>query len=431
MELFIFFLVIYILEALIAWEYYTHLFFSDKNALPALPGMLALYAVPFIVSQAEIIWLNTLLFILANFIAGLWLCRLKWHISLFHACFIAIIMTLCDYMVVGLNTSVMTSLYINHVSTPHVILSAAFSKLFYFLILQIILHFFKRPGQSAPFQWRTLLLIAIPLLSVFIFWTFSAIWLTCTLPTRVSSMISVSSIIILIINILVFWLYDQNQRHAIENTRLQIQFQKEYDLISYYSLLLKQDKAHRILIHDINKHLQTIADLNSWGEQDRIASYIEHLSHFSGLASPVRLCDNEQLNAVLSRYLQICQERYIKFHIDIRSGLLSDFPYEDIAALFCNLLDNSLEAASGIPNSYIELSVTRPHDDSPIVLALFNTCRDDPFDPVTGKLVSHKKSKGFHGIGVKSIERVVEKHNGNMTMYYKKERREFHTVISF
>ena len=45
-------------------------------------------------------------------------------------------------------------------------------------------------------------------------------------------------------------------------------------------------------------------------------------------------------------------------------------------------------------------------------------------------MITHKKDAAHHGFGIRSIERVIKAHHGEMTMYYDKNNLEFHTIIS-
>ena len=65
-----------------------------------------------------------------------------------------------------------------------------------------------------------------------------------------------------------------------------------------------------------------------------------------------------------------------------------------------------------------------------ILVTVRNSCAENPFDKY-GNLISTKESPAKHGYGIKSIERVVKKYNGNMSMYFDDETSTFHTNILF
>lgn len=58
-------------------------------------------------------------------------------------------------------------------------------------------------------------------------------------------------------------------------TEMQLLLQKEADLAEYYQMLLSQNENQTILIHDIKKHLHSIAVLNENKEYDKTDAYYQ------------------------------------------------------------------------------------------------------------------------------------------------------------
>lgn len=193
-------------------------------------------------------------------------------------------------------------------------------------------------------------------------------------------------------------------------------------------MLIHQDEEQKILIHDIKKHLNSIAMLNHGDDRSAIDEYIQHILK-NHLPESVRVSDNDLLNSILSHYIRLCKKKNISLHIDVRSGLLTGLDHEDMTALIANLLDNAVEAAEAVPDGSIDLNIQRPENSVSTMIALINSCQSDPFDPDSGKLRSHKQNPMRHGYGLRSIERTVKRYDGTMTMYYKDDEKEFHTII--
>lgn len=103
---------------------------------------------------------------------------------------------------------------------------------------------------------------------------------------------------------------------------MQLLLQKETDFTEYYKMLLSQSENQAILIHDIKKHLQSIASLNEQNAPDKVNAYINELLLSSDFKESARICDNELLNAIMARYRRQCTEQGISFTADIRSGVL-------------------------------------------------------------------------------------------------------------
>ena len=138
-------------------------------------------------------------------------------------------------------------------------------------------------------------------------------------------MVTLSTVLLLFINLLVFGMNQYNHHRNIEFTDMQLLLQKEADSAEYYKMLLSQTENRNILIHDIKKHLQTIKLLNEKKDTSKINAYICQLLDSSDLQEPARICDNEILNASLGRYQRQCSIKSISFHADIRSNILKQF----------------------------------------------------------------------------------------------------------
>ena len=260
--------------------------------------------------------------------------------------------------------------------------------------------------------------------------TFLAIGETSAFAPPVDFMVTICAVFLLMVNLLVFGIYQYNQKKSQEYTDMQLLLQKESDFAQYYEMMLSQNENQSILIHDIKKHLQSIKLLNEKNDSDKINAYIQQLLESSDLKETSKICDNEMLNAILCRYQRQCNEKHIVFHTDIRSDTVQNIYQHDLTSLFCNLLDNAVESADNIPDSYIELTVEKKENSPFIIIILINSCRNTPVYDQDGVPVSHKSNKGRHGFGIKSIKKVVKQYHGNLQMYYDNDSGTFHTIIT-
>ena len=192
----------------------------------------------------------------------------------------------------------------------------------------------------------------------------------------------------------------------------------------------RHDEAQKILIHDIKNHLNTIAHLSADGESPAIEEYIHNLNQTISLRFPVMICDHPLLNTILARYMSICDDNKIDFSPDIRHNTVHFLSDNDITSLFCNLLDNAVEAASGVGKPYITLSVSRPSDSGPVIIKLVNSCAHGPVT-LHGRLLTTKPDRHYHGIGMRSIYNTVSHYGGEINYFYDESANEFHTTIAF
>ncbi|MFR0954530.1 MAG: GHKL domain-containing protein [Roseburia inulinivorans] len=208
---------------------------------------------------------------------------------------------------------------------------------------------------------------------------------------------------------------------------MQIQLQKEHDSAEYYKMLIAQNENQRILIHDMKKHLQSIALLNEDNQNEKIRAYINQLMQSSDLLEFSKICDHKILNNILCRYKKVCNDLHIAFHADIRSNTTTFLSDSDVTSLFCNMLIMRwrLQIISRIPI----LKSPLLKENIPLCHHYHNQlpCRQS-FSP-NGELVSSKQNPQAHGFGIKSMEKIIHNYNGNIQMYYDEETSTFHTII--
>lgn len=377
----------------------------------------------------ESMFLNMLVFTAVNFIYIFIFYEVKWYTAFFHAVVTSCIMGLSEIVIAGVIPNLIYDIYNQESLLQRMVVLTMFSKLLYLLVLQLIVYMFGKAKEHTQHNNKGFwLLTTIPIITVWITVTLVLFCINTQLSKKLEYMASISAFLLLFINILVFGLYRYNQTKEAEYYELQLQVQKENDATEYYKMLLQENENQNILIHDIKKHLQSISLLNEQGATEKITEYIEKIVQSSDLQSSVRICNQEFLNAILCRYDRNCKEKNISLRADIRSDSLNFVSDNDLTALFCNLMDNAVEAASKVQESYIELSVSLKSGTNIVVISLINSCEENPFNSA-GRLITGKQDKKSHGYGMKSIRRIISKYDGEMNNYFEEESKTFHTII--
>ena len=306
-----------------------------------------------------------------------------------------------------------------------------FSKIFFFAVIYLLIHLFKgKKLNQEQYGHSEILLMLIPVSSIFIIFTLLSIGETSAFAPPIDFLVTICAVFLLMVNLLVFGINQYNQKKSQEYADLQLLLQKESDSVEYYEMMLAQNENQSILIHDIKKHLQSIKLLNEKHDSDKINAYIQQLMESSDLRETTNICDNEMLNAILCRYQRQCNDKHIHFHTDIRSGTVQYIYQHDLTSLFCNLLENAMESAENIPDSFIELTVQKKENSPFVIIILINSCQNTPVYNQEGVPVSHKSDNGRHGFGIKSIKKVVKQYHGNLQMYYDNDSGTFHTIIT-
>ncbi len=153
--------------------------------------------------------------------------------------------------------------------------------------------------------------------------------------------------------------------------------------------------------------------------------------HTFSPSNHVKLCTDPILNLLLLRFRDNCKAKNIQFHCDVRENSSAFLDASSVTTLYGNLLSNAAEAAEASTERQIELSVIRNAIQSVIVISVINSCDDPPTPDGNRGFHTRKTDRLLHGVGLRSIRRIVAKYHGVATMYYDPDNKQFHHVIQF
>lgn len=274
----------FFVEAIILEQYTSSIFEPRTKKRYALSTLSVLYLLLFFFSSLGNFWLNTTAFLLINFIYIYSMYQAKFTLAFFHSSITTVIMGMCELLISGILSHFFPHFFANTAYYRNVILLAFFSKVLYFFILYLLAHYvIQRKRYRQYYDITTIFLGLVPIASCIITLTIVNLCNNTCFSSYMDYMIVLCAILLLAINLLVFGIHQYNQKKSLEVMEMQLLLQKEEDTANYYEMLLQQAENQSILIHDIKKHLQSIAILNEKRQHDQIACYIEQLQLSSGL----------------------------------------------------------------------------------------------------------------------------------------------------
>ena len=420
----------YIVEGAAAWFYFEHLFARKKSGRFIAVFISGVYFVLFALFLFGEFLLNSVLFCLGNILILCRSYRCGKTAMVVHSAFMTVLMILTELAATVLLSYVlpMENMWLVRELPGAILAYGSVSKILYFLVLLLFARVYRPRGTRKEETYSVLLLSALPLSSIVVSVVIIYFSYTVEITPWVNFLMALSTVTLLAANFLVLAINKQLQKLAEERTELQLSMQKEQADAEYYRMVQQQYDSQRLLIHDLKNYLAVLKNLANEGKHADLLEYISGVETMPELRRVVRFCDNSILNAMLLWYSQRCEEQRIDFRCDIRKGCII-FDSAAITAFFGNLLSNAVEAAAQIEGGSIELSATKSHGDS-VVVSVVNSCAEAPMVDDSGELIS-RKGKDGHGLGMKSIERVVKKYNGLSKMYYDAGERKFHSIFHF
>ena len=219
----------------------------------------------------------------------------------------------------------------------------------------------------------------------------------------------ITAVILLLINIDIFYLYDnvidlfseRCEREVMESQNKAIQ--NQLDVVQQSQLRI------RCLKHDMDNHLLRLKDLI---EKEKYAEALEYLETVkSSTAADKKLIDsgNDLIDSMLNYKLARLHDN-IEQKNDIVVPKDLSFTEFDLNVIIGNLADNVLEALDQLPaDEPKKLEISIRYKQGYLKVYFGNT-----FDGIMPEDGSRKRDHENHGLGLKSVERIVHKYGGDM-----------------
>ncbi len=224
---------------------------------------------------------------------------------------------------------------------------------------------------------------------------------------------------LLIINMLVFYLYNLilktiSDKYENEVLRQQLQiYSNQIDII------LQSEERVKLLKHDLKHHINELKLLANKNEMHDMEEYINNMQVF--IQNPNEIVDsgNVEIDGVLNYMLQKAKKELntVNVKVQLPEKIAHSF---DIVIVLSNLLENAIEAASKTQDRYLEVvimykqGVLRVETNNSFIVT--EVLEDHN---VKSGLATTKRDKEIHGIGLNSVQRIVEKYNGILDINYR------------
>lgn len=186
---------------------------------------------------------------------------------------------------------------------------------------------------------------------------------------------------------------------------------------SYYQELEQNQQTVRRLRHDMKNHLNIIGTFLRDNEVEQAKEYFQELNQ--EFASNLKVyCPNKIVNAVLNSKEQLALDSNIQcdFQIDLETSPKVDDI--DLCSILGNTIDNAIEALRKVPKlSERTLSLKARYTNSFFSYEIKNS-KINEIQKKGGRFLTEKIEKEAHGIGLRSVQTIVEKYNSDMDISY-------------
>lgn len=227
---------------------------------------------------------------------------------------------------------------------------------------------------------------------------------------------AVVSMGLLIVNFFMLYLYNLLRRSISQKYETEMLRRKMQIYASQLDAILENEERIKILQHDMKHHMNELKLMANKRGVVEIQEYIDHMEDF--IQNPNEIVDsgNVEIDSVLNYMLQKARRelKNVTANVMMPEKIKHSF---DINILLGNLLENAIDAARQTEEKYLGVSITLKREV--LKIQIENTFMSENIVKEKRKgietvFLTTKEAKEKHGIGLKSVRKIVEMYNGTM-----------------
>lgn len=275
----------------------------------------------------------------------------------------------------------------------------------FFLVLELVTHYQTVKGAKIDFK-LLLLLMSVPLMSLF------ALPCIIMILERINkmplneglAMLVPIAILILYINIIVFYLHDRiSTTYEIRKKKNEYVQRLELQRI-YYDMLEENQNSIRKINHDLQNNLQTLKELANGRKFDELKIYLDELITSKEEVQDIVNTGNSGIDTILNIKISHAYKYGIEIQRNISIPGNMPIPYSHCISLLGNLLDNAINALKEEESQPKVIKLFLSFQANAFIIQISNKYSETP--------VKYKKESFFHGLGLGIVKATVELYNG-------------------
>ena len=227
-------------------------------------------------------------------------------------------------------------------------------------------------------------------------------------------------VLLFIANFITFYLYDSIMASfhlKVEQFQL-IEQNKSYE--RQFAVMQQALENTSVIRHDFKQHLMAIRSYIRLNRIDECLTYLNDLLRFTESTNVYAKSGHPIIDSIINfKFEQASQKSIhvvVKLIIPTELPLLSTF---DIATLLGNLLDNAIEATCKRKDNR-SIRIFMEYKKGRLFIQFKNTF-DGIVNKSNDKLITTKSDEKHHGIGIRRIQEVVKKYDGEIYMEHENE----------
>ncbi len=223
--------------------------------------------------------------------------------------------------------------------------------------------------------------------------------------------ILIGIILLLLINVATFYLYDSIIAEMDEKMANKMLIQQNNNYERQFELMKTALAATRSFRHDLMNHVSILYSLFENNDREKLKEYLSELMEEKVIKKEYAHSGNLVIDSILNFKLQEADN--LGVHITLELSVPEQLAVKsfDMTVILGNLLDNAIHACNRLPEDRKIIKAVIRYDKGRLIIDIKNQYSNTILYE-NGNIITTNDDKKNHGIGLLNVRNAVEKYQG-------------------
>lgn len=228
------------------------------------------------------------------------------------------------------------------------------------------------------------------------------------------SKILISGTVLIVVNLTMIIIDERIYKLILMENEKNMLIQQNSAYENQMNIINQSTEDFRLIKHDFKNHLIMMSSLNKSRKIDEFDAYISHI--LGNIEDDIiSETNNFVIDSIINFKLRNIKNMGIDLTIDINIPETINILAYDLTCVLSNLLDNAISACKDSQDKKLDIKISYKMKN---LIILISNSYNGKIICENGKLKTTKKSKLNHGLGLKSVEKILESYGGEMGINY-------------
>ena len=200
-----------------------------------------------------------------------------------------------------------------------------------------------------------------------------------------------------------------------------VELQREIDFQGYLHHLRQEQfvQSHRdmdLMTHLMHELKHQVANMVTAGSAEAKDELLEKIGENLQIYDETFNTKNETLNMALMERRLFCRENHVNWMVVADGERLNFLDPGDIYLIFRNALDNAIDSVVQLDDPQRRIIDVRVYAENSLLMIQIENEFKGELQFSDGLPLTTKEDRTYHGFGIKAIQKIAEKHNGQVTV---------------